>query len=149
MWVQGIMQEAEDTEAPFAYGGGSQCHLQGTPWGPGEEVGLPSWDAHFLRIREKQRDGTWCRILLWETPYRHTVESFEQLRLGEQCKNSSNNAWELLVFPGAEKLKMGFKAGGVGRKQFLSVWDQYFCFQIFQWNKTHKTFVLGQPEISS
>lgn len=121
--------------------------------GPGAGMDLPSLDAHFLRIWEKQKDVTWHRIPPWETLYRQVVEGPKQLRLYvtswmNSARNQAiiyENYWSFLL---AEKPKMGFKAGGVWGNSSCQFETDIFVFSFFQWIENRKTFIVGQPEMS-
>lgn len=141
--MQGITQGAEDAEALLSCGGlgcsrSAICRgAHGGALRPGAGVGLPSLDAHFLGIWEKQKDVTWHRIAPWETLYRHMVEGPEQLRLYvtswvNSARNQAiiyENYWSFLL---AEKPKMGFKAGGVWGNSSCQFETDIFVFSFFQ-----------------
>lgn len=147
--MQGITQGAEDVEAPLGCGGLGRSRsaiCRGAPRGargPGAGGGLPSLDANFRRIWEKQRDSTWHRIPLWEALYRHVVEGPKQLRLyvtswmngaRNQAITCENYCFCLL----AEKPKVGFKAGGVGGNGSCQFETDIFVFSFFSEMKTTK-----------
>lgn len=154
MWVQGWGREWRIQRLLSALGVADAPAVPpaGKPMERGHRGLGQHWGSHMDVLIfwgfGKSRDSVWHQIPLWERLYRHLVEGHIQLGLHITSWGSDGRDQAIMCehcWSFSAETRDRFQGGMDGGKQFMSIWDKYFCFQFSQWNINHNTSISGQP----